>query len=146
MGVNSLMSSWSRLSVFAWPKRSDWRSVVLWWELRRIPYNILVGTVGIVSMILTFWLIVASGELEPGEDAIEPIAWFGLPFLGAIFFNVCYTAGWAVELIVRSNLEDGDQPTLAPSLLTAGLALSLAIVLAPAVLWSVADIVIWLTP
>ena len=97
-------------------------------------------------MILTFLLILASGELEPGEDAIEPIAWFGLPFLGGIFFNVCYTAGLAAELLVRANANDGDQPALGPILFTVGLLFSLAIVMAPAVLWSATDVVIWLTP
>ena len=125
------------------PAHPNWLSVVLWWEVRRIPYNIVVGLVGAFSMAATFLLIVASGELEPGEDAIEPIAWFGLPLLGGIFFNVCYTAGWVCELVVRFTSER--HPTsLGSALFFGGLALSLGIVLLPAIFWATYDVLHWL--
>lgn len=42
--------------------------VIVWWELRRILYNIIVLIAGILSLVIM--LIAASGRvhLEPGED------------------------------------------------------------------------------
>ena len=142
--MGSLLRAWSTLGLFAWPVRSDWQSVVLWWELRRIPYNIVVGLAGAISLVSTFFLIVASGVLESGEDAIEPVGLFGLPLLGGIFFNLCYTAGWVLELLVRSASR-ADNRFLGPILLTGGLLLSLGIVSLPAVFWATYDVVKWLT-
>ena len=47
-------------------------SVVAWWELRRIPYNIIVGCAAFVSLILFFVSITSANVLGPGEDAVEP--------------------------------------------------------------------------
>ncbi len=108
--------------------------IIGWWEIRRIPYNIVVGLAGAGSLVATFFLIIASGILKPGEDAIEPIAMMAAPVVGAIFFNICYTAGWAVELYVRENFQDYPA-NIGTLLFVAGLLLSLAIVLLPTVFW-----------
>ena len=142
--LGSLLRSWCNLGLFSWPARSDWQSVVLWWEVRRIPYNVVVGLVGTFSLVATFFLIVASDALEPGEAAIDPLGLFLLPLLGGIFFNVCYTAGWVFEVLVRSA-SGADNRFLGPILLTGGLLLSLGIVMVPAVLWAMHDVVAWLT-
>lgn len=112
--------------------------------MRRIPYNIVIGVIGFASMVMSFFLILASGTLQPGEDAIEPLAWFGLPILGGIFFNVCYTAGWVCELFVRAT-SDRDPSSLGSVLFFGGLALSVGIVLFPAITWAIYDVVRWLT-
>ncbi len=76
--------------------------VIGWWELRRIPYNIIVGSVGLCSLILFFVFITHCDVLEPGEDAEEPIAIILAPFL----INICYTGGWFVEIVSRSILRE----------------------------------------
>jgi hypothetical protein len=141
--AEGFVRAWTRQLLSLRPDHPNWMSVVLWWEIRRIPYNIVVGLAGAASMIATFFLIIASGTLEPGEDAVEPIAWIGLPLLGAIFFNLCYTAGWCCELVVRATSRQ-QADGLGSALFFAGLALSLAIVLFPAISWGLYDVVTWL--
>src|SRR5690242_20375788 len=71
-------------------------SVIVWWELRRIPYNIIVGCVAFISLILFFVSIASANVLGPGEDAVEPLALIFAP----IAINICYTAGWFIESIL----------------------------------------------
>lgn len=49
-------------------------SVVAWWELRRIPYNIIVGCIAFFSLIIFFVSITSAHVLGPGEDPVEPLA------------------------------------------------------------------------
>ena len=71
------------------------RDIILWWEARRLPYNLIVGGVGLCSLLLFFAFTGASGKLAPGEDAVEPFALLAAPFL----LNICYTAGWVTEVL-----------------------------------------------
>lgn len=107
--------------------RSDW-AVVGWWELRRIPYNLIVGSVGVVSLIIFFVCVATSDDLGPGEDAIEPLAILFAP----IMMNVGYCAGWFVENILRWNTPD-EAGVFGPLLLKLGLGFSLLVVTAPAI-------------
>jgi hypothetical protein len=76
-------------------------SIIAWWEIRRIPFNLLVGTAGIAS--ITVWLAIASlpmmTDLANSEDAVgaEPLSVLAAPFL----FNIAYTAGWMCEIILK---------------------------------------------
>ncbi len=107
-------------------------SAVFWWESRRIAYNILVGSYSIVCLCIFFWAISTSGELEAGEDAVEPLALLFAPFL----VNLAYTSGWFVEVLLR--LVKPDLPsTLGPRLLKTGLLFSAFIISIPAVSWTV---------
>lgn len=108
------------------------RDIVFWWEVRRVPYNLIVGGVGLCSLILFFVLIEVSGKLKPGEDAVEPLGLIVAPFV----MNICYTAGWVVEALLGNVWSTDDEP-LAPRLLKYGLGLSLAAVLLPSVAWAV---------
>jgi hypothetical protein len=105
-------------------------SVVSWWEARRIPYNVIVGALGLVSLVVFFVSISTSGRLQPGEDAVEPIALLFAP----IAANVCYTAGWLVEVPLRFV-----RPSLCPGftahLFRLGIAFSLFVISLPAVIW-----------
>jgi hypothetical protein len=106
--------------------------VILWWEVRRIPYNLIVGMVGIVSLIFFFQFIHLAHGLKPGEDAIEPMALIAAPFA----LNIAYTAGWAGELHLRL-LWRIRSPAIGPALLILGLSFSLLLVLLPSVSWCV---------
>ena len=91
---------------------SSFRSVLSWWEKRRVAFNLIVGAVGIVSFIANLWLWTTYLQ-KPGEDD-----GFG-PLVPAILFgflaNVFYTAGWIVEgaiLAVRRRGSDEIGPRL----------------------------------
>jgi hypothetical protein len=74
-----------------------------WWEVRRIPYNLLVGAVGLVSsamclitgILCEHFLGEAFGIPNPPGVAFFAVAAYG------IMANVCYTGGWAAELLVQ---------------------------------------------
>ncbi len=102
--------------------------IIIWWEARRIPYNIIVGISGVLSLIVFYFLIAKSGELQPGEDAVEPIALLAAP----LFVNICYTLGWIVEIPVRYVLHDAT--LVAPALYGVGTVFSLFIVWLPTVI------------
>ena len=104
--------------------------VVGWWELRRIPYNLIIAVAGAISLTISFISIVSTGTLGPGEDAVEPIALLFAP----IAINVCYTAGWLVEAPLRLLLPYLS-PGTSPSLFKLGLGFSLIVVTTPAVYW-----------
>jgi hypothetical protein len=78
-------------------KMNSTRDVVVWWEIRRIPYDLALLAVGLVSVFAIEWI---GGRLVPvGEDFVEPlILLFGV-IAYAILANVCYSLGWITELI-----------------------------------------------
>jgi hypothetical protein len=103
--------------------------VIVWWELRRIPYNVFVGTAGAISLLLFFLFITWSGELKPGEDAVEPMALMVAP----LAVNFFYTAGWIGELMLMLIRRHG--PHIGPILFVVGTVFSVAVVFLPAALW-----------
>lgn len=110
-------------------RRPVWK-VILWWELRRIPFNLIVGLYGIVCLVIFFWAIVTSGHLQVGEDAVEPLALLAAPFV----INVLYTLGWLVEVPARIAMPDLS-PRFGPILLMIGLGLGLCLITLPAAVW-----------
>jgi hypothetical protein len=104
--------------------------IIAWWELRRIPYNIIVGGYGVICLIISFVCITTSGTLQPGEDAEEPLALLFAPFA----INFCYTAGWIVDAPLRFFFP-GLSPRFTPLLFSLGLAFSLLIATLPAAYW-----------
>ena len=110
--------------------RSLWR-IIVWWELRRIPFNIIVIAYGALSFVIFLWAITTSGHLQPGEDAVEPIALLAAP----VVVNLLYTIGWLVEIPARyliPNLSSG----FGPRLLKMGFGLGLFLITMPAMGWS----------
>ena len=104
--------------------------VVGWWELRRIPYNLVIGVFGVFSFAIFATSIYSSGHLQPGEDAVEPFALL----LAPIAANIGYTAGWLVDAPLRF-IRPTLSPGFTPVLFTIGLVFSLLVISAPAVLW-----------
>jgi hypothetical protein len=104
--------------------------VVGWWELRRIPFNLIIGGVGVFSFAIFATSIYSSGHLQDGEDAVEPMGLLLVP----IAANIGYTAGWLVDAPLRFI-----RPTLRPNftsvLFTVVLVVSLLVTCAPAALW-----------
>src|SRR6266542_1467391 len=95
--------------------------ILKWWEKRRLLYNVVVGSVGIISLLLFYYVMGQPGMLAPGEDAVEPF----MVCLAPIAVNIFYTAGSVVELLLGGTSRI--QP-LGPRLMRFGLWFSLIIV------------------
>ncbi len=108
-------------------------ATIVWWELRRLSYNLFLVAIGIPGLLLFFRAISASDSLAPGEDAVEPIALAAAP----IAANIAYTAGWLVEGVL---LGQRPGPPIGPWLMKAGLLFSITVVFFPAVLWCMIDL------
>lgn len=108
---------------------SPWR-VILWWELRRIPFNIIIGIYGVLCLVIFFFSILTSGHLKPGEDAVEPMAIMAAPF----GINFLYTLGWLVEVPARIFKPDLS-PRFGPLLLKLGIGLGMFLITLPAACW-----------
>ena len=76
---------------------SRWQ-IVRWWEVRRIPYNLLVGATGILSVVLMVFF--GSMAVKPGDDFEEPMGLIFFAIAFGIVANLCYTAGWIVDLVL----------------------------------------------
>jgi hypothetical protein len=70
-------------------------STLIWWELRRIPFNLSVGAVGLASVIVME--LFGSTFIPPGEDFVEPLALIFGVALFALVVNVAYTLCWMME-------------------------------------------------
>ncbi len=67
--------------------RDKWYNIIIWWEIRRILFNVAV----ILGMLLSIGLMsVLVDDLKPGEDLYEPIL---IPIF-LFLVNICYTPGW----------------------------------------------------
>lgn len=128
--VNRIRQFWRWLFSTPDVQRSAF-DVLGWWELRRIPYNLIVGLVGFISLIIFFISIVSTGILEAGEDAVEPLAIIFAP----IAINILYCAGWIVENILRF-IWPSRRHLFGPFLFKLGLGFSLFAVTFPATFWS----------
>jgi hypothetical protein len=91
-----------RLFLRTRPSPSNW-DIIAWWESRRVPYNLIVGTAGITSAII----MLGTGYIT--EHLIgEAIGVPGSPFFAMLavvaygmIANICFTGGWALEIISR---------------------------------------------
>jgi hypothetical protein len=86
------------------PARTSWqkaRGAIFWWEVRRIPYNLAVGAVGIMSILGA--QVIGGSLIEPGEDLIEPLALIFGGILYGVAANACYTLGWILEVLGLAN-------------------------------------------
>lgn len=80
--------------------------VVAWWEIRRLAYNLIVGTFGaagvvimvVVALICERRIGIPIGMSDPPVLMIVAAVAYG------IFANLCYTGGWIAELLARPRL------------------------------------------
>jgi hypothetical protein len=73
--------------------------VILWWEARRVPYNMVVGLVGFLSVAVL--LALGPRVAQPDEPLFSPFFLFGGILVYGVAANTCYTAGWIIELAIR---------------------------------------------
>ena len=94
--------------------------IILWWEFRRILYNVIVLVSGILSMSIMLIIV----DVKPGEDLQEPLAIIGF----GILCNLGYTFGWLTEIARKKT------KTYGPLMFKIGLCFTLFFVFAPAIL------------
>jgi len=111
---------------------------IVWWELRRIPFNILMLVVGVLSV--SSILVLGSYFVQPGEDVIEPFAVIAGVVVYGVLANLAYTLGWISELLWSWGDTARTEP-MRPRVFRIGLAFSVALTLLPAVLIPLAWII-----
>ena len=123
------------------PARSESPSpgeIILWWERRRIGYNVAVGVVGFVSVAV----LLTVGRSAAGDQ--EPLFSPFLLFVGILLYgigaNICYTFGWFTELALR-KFGSADTTKFAASAFNTGLVLSCVVTSLP--IWFV--LTLWLS-
>lgn len=104
--------------------------VIGWWEMRRIPYNLLLGIAGVVSVAVSFLaaavIVPVVGDPRPDPPLFLLVAAFG------VVANVLYSGGWMMELVWR-RLWPAGSARLAVQTFGLGLLLSVMVALLPAV-------------
>jgi hypothetical protein len=112
--------------------KQPWDAVA-WWEIRRIPFNLLLLAVGLVSGVIV--ALIGSRVFDPTRD-------IGSPFLAvamyAIAANLFYTLGWATELLWAWG-DTARTSAVRPKVFRVGLIFSAVLTLLPAV----AVLLIW---
>jgi len=99
--------------------------IIIWWELRRILYNIIVLICGILSLLIMMSAASGRVELEPDEDFYEPIM---IPIF-AVLCNFGYTLGWLTEIFIKRSLTYGTR------MFKVGLYFTLFWVFLPTIIW-----------
>ena len=108
--------------------------VIGWWEIRRFPFNMIVGCAGIVTCVVILLIAIAASVFFDSDFGLPdpPIfAVFGVIFY-AFMANLCFTGGWVTELAVRSLWPEHANQFAVWSF-RAGMLFSVALTLAPAV-------------
>jgi len=106
-----------------------------WWESRRVAFNLIVGSAGVLSSLIVGIVALGSSFLVDSDFGTP-----GSPFVAvfavmiyAVMANVCYTAGWVAELGIRKAWpEEADR--FATLTLALGIVFAVLLTLSPAVL------------
>lgn len=63
----------------------NWFKIILWWEIRRVPYNLIMIAAGYLSFYIAFVTI--------------PLVYLVI----GLGLNIIYTFGWIIELLFIKN-------------------------------------------
>lgn len=88
-----------------------WYEIVIWWELRRIPYNIIMCFVGLASFYVGYVTI--------------PLVYMMI----GLMLNVGYTFCWIVELLFRRQIKEHNRMRFPKTSFISYLVISSAIIL-----------------
>ena len=117
------------------------RDAIGWWETRRVPFNLIVGSAGIVSCVIITIVGLGSYFLFDSDFGLpgSPLfAVFGILFYG-IAANVFFTGGWLAELIVR-KIWPSEADRFATLSFSLGLIFSVLLTLTPGIVVGVGGI------
>ena len=104
--------------------RATW-AVVRWWESRRLTYNVVVGSTGLLSLgVATLF------ALLPPHPATLGVPWQGVVLYG-VLANVCYSGGAAADLALRRWLGHPYGAVIGPALFRYGFVFSVGLTLLP---------------
>jgi hypothetical protein len=113
------------------------REVISWWESRRFRYNLMVGATGLDTTSL-FVVSASVGQRTLGIPIGLPdppaIAALGVIVYG-LMANLCYTAGWIVELFIAPSLGYEEGGYFGQVAFTSGFFFSIALTLALCLCW-----------
>lgn len=81
------------------PAKSSPMDIIIWWEWRRLVYNLVMIVPGFLGLALVLGAVDLNSDSSAGmEEGFDP----GLSaVLGAIGANICYTGGWMAEILAR---------------------------------------------
>ncbi|MDH3272848.1 MAG: hypothetical protein OEN56_16025 [Gemmatimonadota bacterium] len=114
--------------LFPAPAKRSTLSIIGWWEKRRLPYNLIVGSAGIVSLgISLFFAALPPFGSTPGIEILIPVTVFG------VMANLCYFLGPTVEILIERIWGREVLPT-GPTLYRMGLTFSVGLALLPALM------------
>ena len=113
------------LSDFLYPDPAERRpgAIIRWWEKRRLPYNVIVGATGLVTMPFGAALTAEVATLQAVDMVRAAIGW-------AVWANVCYSLGPATEIALEKLFGRRLLPT-GPLLFRAGVTVAVGITLLP---------------
>jgi hypothetical protein len=78
--------------------------IIGWWERRRLQFNLVIGATGVLSLLAINFITL----LPPNfSRASIPL---GAVIVYAVAANMCYTAGWALELAFNAWWKDDPPP------------------------------------
>jgi hypothetical protein len=109
------------------------RAVILWWEARRVPYNVIVGGVGLISSAIMVAVAFTCESLDGTPIGLPDPPAFAIVgvLLYGVLANACYTGGWITELIV-AKVWSVETSRFGPIAFTLGTVFSVLLTLAPA--------------
>ena len=109
----------------------SWETIA-WWERRRLPYNLMLLALGILTLIVVE--VVGSLFTHPGEDVEEPMGIIVGAVLYGVAANACFTLGWITELLWFGAGKPEAKEGRRTIVFWAGMILSGGLTLLPAVL------------
>ena len=110
--------------LFPAPAKRTVGSIIGWWEKRRLPYNLMVGTAGVFSLA---WPMLLAALPPIGATPFFP--WQGILAFG-LLANACYLLGPATEILIEKIWGREVLPT-GPVLYRMGLTFSVGLALLP---------------
>lgn len=114
--------------LFPTPARRNVGAILGWWERRRLPYNIIVGVSGVVSIgVGTFLTWLPPGGEFLGLPPWQPVVVF------AVLANFFYTLGPTLEILV-DKLWGRKVLPIGPALYRMGLTFSVGLTFLPAMM------------
>ena len=113
------------LADFLYPEPAERRvgAIIGWWEKRRLPYNLIVGAIGLAPLAVGTALTAVVATLQP-VDMFRAAIWW------AVWANVCYSLGPAVEIALHKLFGRRLLPA-GPLLFRAGVTVAVGVTLLP---------------
>jgi hypothetical protein len=106
---------------YSLPKTGE---IVRWWESRRLPYNLAVGSAGILSLA-----VVALFDVLPPSPKVPGIPWGGV-LVYAILANLFFSLGPVVDTVICRRW-GRDYAELGPTVFRYGFAFAVGLTLLP---------------